>query len=297
MIHEFAVEPKALGGWGPLWIALEQFGVHHGRMISRFPKKWERMVWEFINRCPPRQKLMLVERLRGLKSKLISTGRHYDPGEDWLPNAEREHQRRPFRAIICADNPTSATHLLTEAELHEANEIWAIPRERTVPRVAKDLARTVAPLIEIADHLLLVDPHFRPEQRFTEALEEFLAAAHRGGRTLARIEYHVEYVDWWPTYCDECRRWLPQRIPNGVELRIVAWRERAGGEKLHPRYILTDRGGMRLEVGLDSGDPGQTTDVGLLDLRLYLQRWADFQSATAAFEYKDEIRITGTLTL
>jgi hypothetical protein len=73
--------------------------------------------------------------------------------------------------------------------------------------------------------------------------------------------------------------------------------ERPGGEKLHPRYILTDLGGVRVEVGLDSGDPGQTTDVSLLDRRIYEERSKDYQQPSAAFDYKDEIRITGTLVL
>jgi len=302
MLHEFAVEPAALVGWNPIWMALEQFGVHHGRLISRFPKKWTRMVHDLLNKhmtAPEVQvkKHELIERLNSLKSRLISTGRQYDPNESWVANAEREHKLRPFRGIICAENSAGASHLLTDSSLHDGNERWAVPRELPVARDPRALADSVSLLLEMADHLLFVDPHFRPEQRFTAPLEEFLAAAHRDGRKLSRIEYHVKQVDWWTTYCDDCRKWLPQRIPTGVEVKIVAWAERPGGEKLHPRYILTDIGGVRVEVGLDSGDPGQTTDVSLLDRRLYEERWKDFQPASAAFEYKAEIRITGTLVL
>jgi hypothetical protein len=83
-------------------------------------------------------------------------------------------------------------------------------------------------------------------------------------------------------------------IPRGVVLKIVRWSEQAGGEKFHARYILTDIGGVRFDVGLDSGDPGQTTDVSLLDFTLYRQRWDDYQQATAEFKYEDEVVVLGT---
>lgn len=297
MLHEFAVEPKSLACWNPLWLALEQFGIHHGRMISRFPKRWERMVWDLLNQCPQKQRWMLEERLRRLKRKMIATGREFDPAKDWLANAEGAHAILPFRAIICAENALAAAHVLTGEQLHEDNQLWKVARECCVPRQAVDMAKCVAPVLSLADEVLFVDPHFRPEQRFTEPLAEFLTAAHCRKRQLKRIEYHVAWVDWWSNFCNECERWLPHRIPVGLELRIVAWRERPRGEKLHPRYILTNVGGVRFEVGLDSGDSGQTCDVSLLDQDLYLKRWADFQLQTAAFDYKDELRILGNSVL
>jgi hypothetical protein len=74
----------------------------------------------------------------------------------------------------------------------------------------------------------------------------------------------------------------------------VLWKQRPTGEKLHARYFLTERGGIRFDVGLDAGEPGETTDVSLLSDDLYRARWADFQEATAAFDKVDEFTVTGT---
>jgi hypothetical protein len=50
---------------------------------------------------------------------------------------------------------------------------------------------------------------------------------------------------------------------------------------------------VRIERGLDEGEEGETTDISLLDETLYRQRWKDFQKATAAFEFVDEVVVKG----
>jgi hypothetical protein len=57
--------------------------------------------------------------------------------------------------------------------------------------------------------------------------------------------------------------------------------------------VLTERGGIRFDVGLDRGEPGQTTDVSLLNDDLHQKRWSDFQSVSAAFDKVDDFEIVG----
>jgi hypothetical protein len=67
------------------------------------------------------------------------------------------------------------------------------------------------------------------------------------------------------------------------------------GDDLHPRYVFTERGGIRIERGLDEGDDGKTTDVSLLEASLYNRRWKDYQRDTSPFDFVDELKIIGTL--
>lgn len=70
--------------------------------------------------------------------------------------------------------------------------------------------------------------------------------------------------------------------------------EKEGGERFHARYILTDIGGCRIEKGLDEGqESGETTDIGLLDLPLYNQRWKEFQRESSVFDFGGEVKIIG----
>ena len=114
-----------------------------------------------------------------------------------------------------------------------------------------------------------------------------------------RLELHVEHkaasasTDFWKSTCQDK---LTQIIPKGCTLKIVRWNERNEGDKLHPRYVLTEIGGIRYDYGLDEWDgvgEGKTTDVSVLDPAVYKQRWNDYQNDTTTFECVDEMLIEG----
>ena len=81
------------------------------------------------------------------------------------------------------------------------------------------------------------------------------------------------------------------RLPNGTEIKFFQWKERDGGERLHDRFILTDRGGMQSSFGWDTGEQGQTTEISLMDEDAYLHRWKQYQRETAAFDLVGEYMI------
>ena len=83
------------------------------------------------------------------------------------------------------------------------------------------------------------------------------------------------------------------RLLVGVKLSIHRWERLPQGEGLHPRYILTERGGIRLDWGLDTGRQGETTDVSLLDATLWQKRWESFQLTSTVFCLKDCVTIAG----
>ena len=110
---------------------------------------------------------------------------------------------------------------------------------------------------------------------------------------LERIEFHTEFKPQIQDFSGECKRQLPQKIPAGISLRIVRWKERNQGDGLHNRYILTDRGGIRMAWGLDEGHPGQTDDISLLKPSIYKERWKQYCEEPTAFEFVDECHIQG----
>jgi hypothetical protein len=91
------------------------------------------------------------------------------------------------------------------------------------------------------------------------------------------------------------QRSLPEIIPNGVRVRILQWRERGRGEKLHNRFTLTDLGGVSFGVGLDDsdGEDGQTDDILLLNEGTYSLRFAQYAGPTPAFDLVAEVTIEG----
>lgn len=296
MLHEYALDPVVLSNWHSFRYFYEKFGVAHGRLISRFPKKWKRMVYEACGGCGDIERKRIEEKLRDIDAMLLPTGRSYDVNLPWLNNAEVQHRLQPFHAIIANENPRKVDEILIADEIEENMPLWKVSREIPVPRKAADLAKCLATLLQNSTEILFIDPHFRPyESRYKNALRHFVEVAFANNRKFKRIEYHLEEnPDATAVFFErECCDKIPAIVPHGIEIIFIRWKQRDGGESLHPRYVLTDHGGVRIEHGLDEGNEGETTDISLLDEALYRQRWKDFQKATAAYDFVDEVVVKG----
>jgi hypothetical protein len=297
MIHEFSLDPGVAQDWQSLRYVLDQSGFPHGRLISEYPKEWRRMAYEAAAKISTPVNAKRVEvLLQAAKSKLLPGARHYDPNRDWLPNAVEQHRTRPFRAIISNENPMGHDAVLIPEALTETTPLWHTQRETKVPRTAAALSNAVSVLLKQSREVLLVDQHFDPdEKRFQRTLQSFIGAA-LSAVPKKRIEYHLKIQRKLSTerFRTGCESQLPQLIPVGVVIRFIRWQARKEGEDFHPRYVLTERGGIRIDAGLDEGKKGETTDISLLPNELYQKRWQEYQRETAAFEHVDDLLIQGT---
>src|SRR5262245_159195 len=117
MLREFAVEPAAVRNWDRLQFFLSNFGVRFGRLISRYPKKWPALVRDGLTDCPPVEKLKIVEALkRAIDRRDLLCPRHHEWTDTlpWLDQAESEHQKRPFDAIVATSNPRGVGHVISD---------------------------------------------------------------------------------------------------------------------------------------------------------------------------------------
>lgn len=229
----------------------------------------------------------LIERLS--ETMVKRRGGLWNPAAAGLKNAEGEHARVPFHAILARRNPRAHDHVLVAEGLDDATSLWEGIRGRPVARTASGMAAAVLSMLRNAEVVVLVDPHFGPEnRRHREPLREFLRAVvdARPCERPPRVEVHCS-ADRGATeefFRNECQRWLPRIVPPGLRVLLVRLRQRSGGERLHNRYILTDLGGVTFGVGLDEGDPGESDDVQLLDRSHYEERWRQYTSDTPAFD-------------
>jgi hypothetical protein len=298
MIYEYALEPALLSNWKDFRYFAEKFGVAKGRLISRFPKRWERMVLDSLAGCGEVEKARIVESLIGLKKCIRSRHHEWNDQHNWLLNAETEHGKRPFHAIVATSNPRSLAFVLEADSLSESNPLWCLPRFPPVQRTAIDMAQRVAPLLCFSHRILFIDPHFRPDKiKWRRPLEAFLEVAtyKRRPGDLLKVEIHVKDDLETGLFTAHSQRSLPEIIPTGVKVRIVQWHERERAEKLHNRFILTDLGGVSFGVGLDDsdGEDGQTDDIQLLNEETYKLRFSQYAGSTPAFDLVAEITIDG----
>ena len=309
MIHEYALEPELVASWHDRMhfrFFIEKFGFGTGRVVSRYPKKWRRLVWEAL-RATYGTAVGEVERKRveELLARLTTPeirrlGCVWDDAHAWLENAEQENERRPFHAILSRDNPRRQPNVVLACDILAGSpEAWRAPSSIVVERTAASMAHAVAPMLRSAKRILLVDPHFRASrQRYQNSLGKFLRLVRVEAPQVAIELYAGNVADNapdWDFFRGECERYVPDLVPAGLTLVVRRWTNRAEGEKLHNRYILTDIGGVQFGVGLDEGDPGTTDDVMRLDIDVYRRRIEDYAGAAPVFNLEGEIQILGTL--
>jgi hypothetical protein len=297
MLYEFALEPSLLNGWQIFRYFMGKFGVDQGRLISRYPRRWEKMVLDALS-CGPVEKARIEESLRRGKNRLLSRYHEWQEMLPWLTNAEEEHSKRPFHAIVAAANPNNQPFILRETDLDETQPpaLWNIPRSRAVKRNATDMAAAVQVLLRMAKTILFVDRNFGPRiKNFRLVLEAFLISMldeHKKCKA-NRIEYHTGDGLEGGDFTTLCHGHLPDIIPNTMRLRLVRWH---WGE-LHNRYVLTDVGGISFGQGLDqASDTAQQEDVvTLLDKDLAEQLLEGFIGSPPKYT-KDrvEVVLTGT---
>jgi hypothetical protein len=221
----------------------------------------------------------------------------WNPQLDWLLNAEMENGKRPYHAIIAENNPRNQTQILIVDDLSDEIPLWHVEREKVIQRTAVKLADSVEILVANAREIIFIDPHFDPyKAKARNTLKAFIGkiVLRTNGIPIERIEFHTLYKPDIRSFSSECERQLPQRIPSGIKVRILRWKERDGGEGLHNRYILTERGGVRLAWGLDEGSPSQTDDISLLEVDLFKTRWCQYCGDNPAFDLAEEIIIVGS---
>jgi len=297
MIYEFALDPGVMNNWASFRYFYDNFGAEKGRLISQFPSKWKRIVYEACSTCRDIEKKKIEEKLINIKNKLVRMSRAYDSSLSWLDNAEFQHAQKPFRAIFSSSNPRNNEDVLIADNIDDSTPLWNIECGLCVAREACEMANCVQPMLSLCSKVLFIDPHFNPDRlEYRNTLRQFLVPISVNSK-VSCVEYHLGDNLGGSHFRDQCKQKIPPLIPKGMEVKFIRWKQLDEGEKLHPRYILTDLGGVSIEVGLDEGNLGQTTDINLLSEAIYTKRWNDFQQATAAYQFIDELTVEGVRQL
>ena len=299
LFPEYAVEPSFLSNLANYLLIANSFGYHHGRLISRYPRRWERLVYESTASCSPLDRSRIEIGLRRLKTALLPSGREFNGELTWLENAEYQQTVAPFRAVIANENPRARDDVLLATDL-DHHTLWVAAAQAWVARSANDMASAVTNLLRSGSELIFIDPHFDPSySRFRNPLLAILRLAHLvTNNSITRIEYHCQPArnDALATFQSACERQVLSQVPKGVQISFKRWSERPRGETLHDRFLLTDRAGVEFSVGLDEamGDHGETTRVQALSPDAFARLIDLYLSDRPAFDLVDQFVGVGT---
>lgn len=299
MIHAYAIEPDCVVKWcekRTFRLITSSFGIGTPRVFLEYPKfsTWKRDVYATLRKGAGPSSLdekRLEELFRILgECRVRRTDCSYDGTLLWLENTENEHLRLPFSAIIALSNPRSHQAVLMEESIGDDSEpLWFRRMSKTPSRRGKNIAAAISNMIRNADELHLIDPNFGPENPrhriVVESIAQELAdGILKGNRT---VIVHCRKKSTLEFFEETVENEMAQGISKKITIRFKRWNERAGGEKLHNRYVLSRVGGVTLGVGLDEGTYGQTDDINLMDKEQFRKRWDQYVCGTA-FDLVDE---------
>jgi hypothetical protein len=281
VLKEFALEPEALASWESFRYLIEKFGVSHGRVISRFPKQWKRLVYEAAQKA-----LSGTAQLSRIEVKLNALGDDVvfptaRPGGDgskpWIERALVEHAREPFAGIIARANPRNQAHVLLHSDVDEQDPRFHSSSQMEIERTAANLVGCASFLlrhtttVKWVDHVMdLRQPRWR--RPFCEALNVLT----RVGRPVhfelhRRFGNEIEKRNLRQQYEEAFRRY---RVA-GVTLALYLHPEQV----MHDRFILTERGGIQIGHGLDDNEDGgsaPTANVTLLEPSIFQVQWRKY---------------------
>lgn len=305
MIHAFALEPEVVATWGrreEFRFIHDKFGLGTPRVLLELSafSKWKKAVYNAAKALDLSQEDM--KRIEEL-FRLFSEHKHrradavYDGLLTWLENAEREWARRPFAGIVASQNPRNHEGVLVPDQLGAGSSRWARESGASPSRTPKAMALALSAMVTNCRQLHLVDPHFGPENaRHRMVLEALMGVVADNGLTLDVVRVHCSEKSTLEFFEREAAK-MAARLPSGVPVEFVRWRQKAGGDKLHNRYVLTDIGGVSLGVGLDAGGAGETDDLLLLPRTQYALRWGQYVEENGSFECADcPAAVVGTRT-
>jgi len=300
MFYEYAIEPQAIGSnWATFRYIIEKFGFDKGRLISEFPKRWLREVYDATIGLPPVQKKRIEEALnQARKNKVVRFCRPYDgQAGDWLYNALKEHRRLPFHAIIARANQSGDQAVLLADDLDELQPLMNVPHDCAVQRDAVSLSAAMKEMLRFSSRILFIDPFYDPfSANYKSTFRECLGMVSSLNPDAA-CEIHYRYHDRKPANGElerEAARLFPGVVPKGMKVTIFCWREKVGGEDFHARYLLTERGGIAVDAGFSAEGKHQTTDMHLMSYEISQEKLKAFARGAGYYELVEPvIRVAG----
>lgn len=292
MIKEFAVEPEAIvSSFKDFIYVVEKFGICEGRVISRFPKTWKRLVYEAAQ-ARHQGKVegkKIEERLRRLPDEiLIAMSRPAGTG-DWIDVALAEHQRQPFDYLI-TNAPQEVAEAVPVESLDGEHPCLRITRELSISREPEAMASACAFLLKTAKVIKIIDPHLDfSHHRYREPFNAFMKHVRAG----TQIEIYRGIRDDGPTrefLRQKAEQFLQTALPIGVHARIFL----LPAGTMHNRFLLTDLGGIKFGVGLDAaGDNAAPEDeLSLMVPGVWQSRWARYSGGELLGEWDRAVTTT-----
>lgn len=297
MFKEIAVDPEVMARWEWFLKLYDRFGFDEGMLLAEFPKSWRREVIERAKSLideDVNQEIKvrsMVKRLTSERFKecLYSCGR--DPGNhpSWIQKAR--NQSPPFDVIVAVMNGEALPNMVPACDFFWEDPRLKAKRQSRICRDSESLIGACEKMLRKATQIRFIDRFFNPKKREKRLpfvrLVDFLHENNPSGRSL-QIFTQLTLEEVTP---EDYQEHLEHELPTGFILEVIFLKKIDGGENLHPRFLLSDLGGMQYDHGLDEGDG--TCLVTILESEMHKQLWEEYSPDSTVFaRHRKHPRIT-----
>jgi len=262
ILGEFAVNPDAIKEWKDLKFITMNFGFEHGAVISSFPKAWLKVLQQKAkSELKDVEYSVVTERLKVIKDEaIIKSGRAFKPEYDWIENSLLQQKNNPFYKIIHDSELADQAEVISFDSLDK--HVFKGLREGVVKRDAASFAEVSRLLLENSSNIQFIDPYFsaakgstgKLDTGFFNSIKAMLSTAGVFKRTNIRdIQVHTSYKrSQTEVDIKEEKKILDEHykkiIPLGKSIEFTWWDDE-GTSEIHPRYLVTEKGGIRFDRG------------------------------------------------
>ena len=289
LYKEIAIDPKVMAHWDNFLPVYQEFGFEQGRLLAEFPGDWKKRVMQHAATLvqegtnTPLSESRMIECMKSEKFKagLYSCGRQ--PSQDALTWTESAtSQAPPFDLIISSDLKEANDRAIPGEFNFWSNHRFRGTRQCRLPRNSENLIDRAGKLFHKAKQVRFIDRFFNHRSDKANPLIRLIDFLHNNSCPAKVIEIYTEYDPDTSRFQDFERRLDPE-LPSNMELRFHFLEAIEDGENLHPRFILTDLGGIQYDYGLDEGKG--TTIISLLDEDFRQKLWEEYSPNTTIFAH------------
>lgn len=271
----FAADPASCENSADLRFLLANFGPHAGRYLAYYPYTWAEVIKRRCDELGPlegERAKTLIRRAHESAVLLRKSALPWDERSPWIDNYRSVTRARPgeFEKGI-------VPRKVTGDDVVTIDDLELSPTaDESIEAIAKEYVRVSRTLLLLSPELVFVDPYLNPcKNDRQDVLSEMLATAVKGKCRVVTIWARDSNIvgdrqNSWDEVQAAVRKILRSaRWPEDRRFSFVLVDDATCRSKMHPRYLLSIKGGIRFDQGFQRLSKARRNDVSPLGKALH----------------------------